>query len=90
MIEKKLVIKNKSGLHARPAAIFVETAKKFKSDISVIKNERLANAKNILQILALGVDYGDEIILRIKGEDENEALKEIVHLLENVFPLEDK
>lgn len=89
MREVKIKIKNKTGLHARPAAKFVETAKKFKSDITVFKGDRSANAKNILQVLALGIDCGDEIILRVEGEDEEIAVKELVYLLENVLPQED-
>ncbi|AHF80085.1 HPr family phosphocarrier protein [Thermococcus paralvinellae] len=90
MIEKRVEIKNKSGLHARPAAVFVETTKKFKSKITVIKEGKSADAKNILQILALGVDYGDEIVLQISGEDEEEAARELIDLLERVLPSEDK
>ena len=90
MIQKRVKIKNKSGFHARPAAVFVETTKKFKSRITVIKNGKSADAKNILQILALGVDHGDEIILRISGEDEEEAAGELIDLLERILPLEDK
>ncbi|MCD6450183.1 MAG: HPr family phosphocarrier protein [Thermotogaceae bacterium] len=89
MREVKIKIKNRTGLHARPAAKFVETAKKFKSDITVFKGDRSANAKNILQVLALGIDCGDEIILRGEGEDEEIAVKELVYLLENVLPQED-
>jgi phosphocarrier protein len=89
MLEAKVKIKNKTGLHARPAALFVETAKKFKSEVRVFKENKSANAKNILQVLALGVDYGDEIILRISGEDEDKALKELVYLIENVLPQEE-
>jgi len=90
MIEKRVEVKNKSGLHARPAAVFVETTKKFKSKITVIKDGKSADGKNILQILALGVDYGDEIVLQISGEDEKEAARELIDLLERVLPSEDK
>jgi len=90
MIKEKLTIKNKTGLHARPAAIFVETAKKFRSNIIIEKADKSANAKNILQILALGVDYGDEITLIIEGEDEKEAEKELVNLLMERLPSMDE
>lgn len=90
MIKEKLTIKNKTGLHARPAAIFVETAKKFRSNIIIEKAGKSANAKNILQILALGVDYGDEITLIIEGEDEKEAEKELVNLLMERLPSMDE
>ena len=90
MIKEKLTIKNKTGLHARPAAIFVETAKKFRSNIIIEKAGKSANAKNILQILALGVDYGDEITLLIEGDDEKEAEKELVNLLIERLPSMDE
>jgi len=89
MLEAKIKIKNKTGLHARPAAMFVETARKFKSEIIIFKGSNSANAKNILQVLALGIEYGDEILLKVSGEDEGNALKELVHLVEDVLPQED-
>ncbi|WP_042700369.1 HPr family phosphocarrier protein [Thermococcus sp. PK] len=89
MIEVTVKLKNKSGLHARPAAIFVETAKKFKSKITVSKEGNTADAKNILQLLALGIDYGDEIKIIAEGEDEKDAINELIHLLEDVLPFED-
>jgi len=89
MIEVTVKLKNKSGLHARPAAVFVETAKKFKSKITVSKEGTTADAKNILQLLALGIDYGDEIKIIADGEDEKDAINELKHLLEEVLPFED-
>jgi len=89
MIEVTVKLKNKSGLHARPAAIFVETAKKFKAKITVSKEGNTADAKNILQLLALGIDYGDEIKIIAEGEDEKDAINELIHLLEDVLPFED-
>ena len=74
---------NPVGLHARPAAVFVQTARKFKSKILVHKNEKFADAKNLLQILALGVDCGDEIEIVAEGEDEMEALGELVKIAES-------
>jgi len=73
---------NPAGLHARPATVFVQTARKFKSTIFVYKNGKVADAKNILQILALGVDYGDFIEIVVDGEDEVEALNELIKIIE--------
>ncbi|RLE65995.1 MAG: HPr family phosphocarrier protein [Thermoprotei archaeon] len=83
MLSVKVKLLNKVGLHARPAALFVQTAKKFKSDITVVntKNGQSANAKSILEILALGADYGDEIIIQANGPDENDAVQELLNLL---------
>jgi len=81
----KVTLKNKVGLHARPAALFVQTAKKFKSNIKVIKGDLEANAKSILEVLSLGAEYNDEIFIEAVGEDEEEALKTLVDLVNNKF-----
>lgn len=81
---------NKSGLHARPAVKFVQLASKFKSTIEVCKKDKCVNAKNILQILSLGIDFGDIIMLKINGDDEESAYNEILNLLLKVLPEEDR
>jgi phosphocarrier protein len=81
---------NKSGLHARPAVKFVQLASKFKSTIEVCKKDKCVNAKNILQILSLGIDFGDTIMLKINGDDEESAYNEILNLLLKVLPEEDR
>jgi len=91
MKEAKVVVNNKVGLHARPAALFVQTASKFQSDVNVScpdpKEDKLrtANAKSILGILTLGVFQGVEITVKADGEDEEEAVKALVALVENNF-----
>ena len=84
-MRKEFVIKNEIGLHARPAALFVQSVKKFKSDIKVTKDETTINAKSILGVLSLGVEQGTKITIDIEGEDEKEALAEIEKLIENNF-----
>ncbi|QAV33198.1 phosphocarrier protein [Fervidobacterium changbaicum] len=84
MVEAKVTLQNPSGLHARPASIFVTQATRFKSDILIVKDGKEVNAKSILNILAMGAKKGDEIILRIKGEDEKEALDTLVKLLQSL------
>ncbi len=81
-IKTQLKIMNKSGLHARPAVVFVKACRKYKSKIILEKDGKKADAKNILQVLSLGVDQGDVITIIIEGEDENEALKEIKEVVE--------
>lgn len=81
---------NKSGLHARPAAIFVQNAKAFSSKIIVRKNGRTADSKNILQLLSLGIDMGDEIELVAEGPDEDKAIEHLTRLLLEVLPEQDK
>ncbi|MGQ9617415.1 MAG: HPr family phosphocarrier protein [Candidatus Aminicenantia bacterium] len=85
MIEKKIVLKNRLGLHARAASLLVNVAKKFSSSIYLLKNSEEVNAKSILGILTLSASKGSELIVKADGEDEGEALKEIVELIENKF-----
>ncbi|PLJ78217.1 HPr family phosphocarrier protein [Infirmifilum sp. SLHALR2] len=88
--EAKLKVVNKSGLHARPAAVFVQTAKSFSSKIVVRKGGRSADSKNILQLLSLGVDMGDEIEIVADGPDEDKAIEQLTKLLLEVLPEQDK
>jgi len=90
VVKFSLRLKNRSGLHARPASVFVRKCKMFKSTIKVQKGDRVADAKNILQVLSLGADYGDEILVEIVGEDEKTAAEEIKELVEKELPEIDK
>jgi len=91
MIEAKVLINNKVGLHARPASLFVQAASKFTSNVQVScqdpeTNEiRVANAKSILGILTLGVFQGMELTIQANGEDEESAIQSLVELVENNF-----
>jgi len=85
MHEIDIVVQHKVGLHARPAALFVQTAKKFKSDIVVRKDDREANAKSILSILTLGANQGAVLTLKATGEDEEMAVQALVELVKNNF-----
>lgn len=76
---------NKVGLHARPAAMFVQTANKFKSDIKVEKEGREVDAKSILGILSLAAEFNDIITIKTNGEDAEKALKELVELVNSKF-----
>ncbi|MEM1628823.1 MAG: HPr family phosphocarrier protein [Desulfurococcaceae archaeon] len=87
-IEVKVI--NRSGLHARPAARFVQLAMRFKSNIMICKESSCVDAKNILKVLSLGVDCGDLVIIKTNGPDEDEALKHLLDLLQNVLPSEDR
>jgi len=75
MAEISFVIKNKVGLHARPASVFVREASKFKSAITVIYGDTQANAKSILNVLILGASQGAAISIRAEGEDAEAALQ---------------
>lgn len=88
-IEKTLVIKNKQGLHARPAALFVQIANKFNSDITVSKGRHKVNGKSIMGIMMLEAGYGSKVTLIVNGEDAESAVKELEVLLvsENIDEL---
>lgn len=85
MPEITLTVRHKVGLHARPAALFVQTAKKFNCDIQVLHNEREANAKSILGVLTLGANQGAVITIRADGEDADQALAALEALVEDNF-----
>jgi phosphocarrier protein HPr len=85
MPEITLTVHHEVGLHARPAAMFVRTAKQFGSAIKVTHGERKANAKSILSVLTLGVDQGAVITLYAEGEDADQALEALEALVEDNF-----
>ena len=85
MPEKTVIVNHKVGLHARPAAVFVQAAAKFSSAISVSCEDRTANAKSILNVLTLGAHQGAEITIVAEGEDAEEALAALVELVDNNF-----
>ena len=83
--ERSFTIKNKLGLHARAANMVVQTASNFASSITVIKDGIEANAKSIMGLLLLAAGKGSKIVVRAKGKDAQEALKEIGKLIEGKF-----
>jgi phosphocarrier protein HPr len=80
-----LTIDHEAGLHARPAALFVQTAGQFASDITVTHGERSANAKSILTVLTLGAKQGSEVTITAEGDDAQEALDALKELVESNF-----
>ena len=85
MPEITLTVHNKVGLHARPAALFVQTAKQFNCHVRVTHGEREANAKSILGVLALGAEQGAVITIRAEGEEADQALAALEALVEDNF-----
>ena len=77
LIEKKLTIQNEQGLHARPAAIFVQIANKYESDIIVRKGAQEVNGKSIMGLLTLAAERGAKLIIKANGPDAKEALEEL-------------
>lgn len=89
MIEKKVILKNRLGLHARAASLLVNVARKFSSSIHILKDSEEVNAKSILGILTLSASKCSELIIKAEGEDEKEAIREIEELIEKKFYEED-
>lgn len=81
MVEKAVKVSNPSGLHARPAALFVQTAGKFTSSIWIMKGEKKVNAKSIMGLMSLAVSQGTEVAIGAEGEDEHLAVKELIDLI---------
>ena len=81
LVKKKLVVKNKQGLHARPAALFVQIANKFDSRITVRRDEEEVNGKSIMGILMLGVEMGTSIMIEAEGEDADLAITELERII---------
>ena len=81
IIKRKVKVKNKQGLHARPAAIFVQIANKFDSDIVVQKDSEKVNGKSIMGIMMLAAEYGSAVYITASGEDAHEAMDALEALL---------
>ncbi|AXU61891.1 PTS system phosphocarrier protein [Clostridioides difficile] len=84
-MEKVVSIKNASGLHARPAGMFVKKAAEFKSTVEVVAKDKTVNAKSIMGIMSLGLAQGEKLKLVVNGEDEEVALAAMVELVESGF-----
>ena len=84
MLEKNVIIKNKTGLHARPAASLVQFVKKYDESIEIILDNKVADAKSIFNVMSLGISKGTEITLRVDGENEEKTLGEVVNFIENL------
>jgi len=81
LIKKKIIVKNKQGLHARPAALFVQIANKFDARITVSRDEEEVNGKSIMGILMLGAEKGSAIIIEAEGDDAHLAMTELERIV---------
>ena len=81
----ELVIENRSGLHARPAAAFVKTANNFRAEITVPKDGDSVNGKSIMGLLTLAAARGTKLVIEAEGEDAAEAVDAIQSLVEGNF-----
>ena len=85
MCEKDVTVQNQVGLSARPATFFIQKANCFKSSIWIEKEERRVNAKSLLCVLSLGIDGGTTIKVIAAGPDEEQAVDELVKLVNSGF-----
>lgn len=85
MIEKRVTIINKYGLHARAAAKFVSCASAYSSNITMSKDDQQVDAKSIMSVMLLAASKGTELDLCIDGSDEEDALQAITSLIDNRF-----
>ena len=83
MVSQKVKIKNPTGLHLRPAGILCKEAMQFQSLITFTFRESTANAKSVLSVLGACIKDRDEIEIICEGEDEEEALQEMIRVVEN-------
>jgi phosphotransferase system HPr (HPr) family protein len=81
MVEKKVIVSLQTGLHARPAAMFVQVANKFASEIYVLKDTKKVNAKSIMGIMSLAVSKGTEITIQADGPDAEEAVNALAEIV---------
>ena len=85
ILEKKFVIRNQLGLHARPAALLVETANRFQSEITIQKGKHKVNAKSIMGVLMLAAGPSSRVTIRIIGPDTEAAMAAIEKLIDQNF-----
>lgn len=83
MIEKEVQVKLKTGLQARPAALFVQEASRYNSEIFIEKDNKNINAKSIMGIMSLAISKGSTLTLKVSGKDESEAMEALVAFIEN-------
>ena len=85
MIQKRVKIKNKLGLHARPSALLVKAATKYRSDFHIRRGDTEVNGKSVMGVMILAAEYGAELDLVANGVDEEYLISEITELIESGF-----
>lgn len=84
-MERTLKLTNESGMHARPAGIFVKAASQFASKVQIQVNDQSVNAKSIMNVLSLGLENGSEFTIVADGPDEAAAIESLANLVEKKF-----
>ncbi len=85
MVQKTLTVKNRAGIHARPAAIIAQTANKFDAEITLSKDDTSVNAKSIMGVITMAAGYNTELSLQAEGSDEAEAAAALEALFNSKF-----
>ena len=85
MIEREVTVKNRSGLHTRPAATLVKTAARFKAEFFIYKDGMEINGKSIIGVMTLAAEQGSTLLLRFEGTDEADAAAAVIALFERGF-----
>jgi phosphocarrier protein len=85
MVEKKVTVLNKMGLHARPSSKLVQKAAAFKSDVHIRRDNQVINGKSIMGVMMLAAAQGTDLILSANGVDEEQTLAALVELFEKKF-----
>lgn len=83
--EREVRIENRNGLHARPAAEIVKAAARFKSDVTIRRDDMEVNGKSIMGVMMLAAEYGTTLWLRANGEDAEQAVEAIAALVASRF-----
>ena len=89
MTEKLLTVRNRAGIHARPAALIAQTANKFVSEVMLEKDSASVNAKSIMGVITMAAGYNTTLTLKTDGADEKEAAEAIFNLFESKFEEEE-
>lgn len=85
MYNTSVQLQNETGLHARPASMFVKEASKYSSEVVIIKGDMEYNAKSIMGVLSMGAKKGDIITITAQGDDDKEAVEALKELVESNF-----
>jgi len=85
MVEREVTVRNRAGLHTRPASMLVRTASQFESEIFLRRDNYEINGKSVIGVMTLAAEQGATLDLIVEGEDENEAAEAIAELFEDGF-----
>ena len=85
MAERSVTVANRNGLHARPAAEVVKLAARYKSDITLVRDDLEVNGKSIMGVMMLAAEYGSKLLLRASGPDADQAVGALADLISGKF-----